>query len=129
MCFPRPQPFRWHRCHVWRCAILRRCVAVVENRVGEYAMRRNAYGVYLLLSGLSAAFFYLYGAVAAVYRVSTAGLSPLQLVLVGTALEAACFVVGVPTGILADVLSRRLLVVIGFLLEGIGFALEGAIPQ
>jgi DHA3 family tetracycline resistance protein-like MFS transporter len=92
-------------------------------------MRRNAYGVYLLLSGLSAAFFYLYGAVAAVYRVSTAGLSPLQLVLVGTALEAACFVVGVPTGILADVLSRRLLVVIGFLLEGVGFALEGAIPQ
>jgi len=92
-------------------------------------MRRNAYGVYLLLSGLSAAFFYLYGAVAAVYRVSTAGLNPLQLVLVGTALEAACFVVGVPTGILADVLSRRLLVVIGFLLEGAGFALEGAIPQ
>ena len=90
---------------------------------------RNAYSVYLLLSGLSAVFFYLYGAVAAVYRVSTAGLNPLQLVLVGTALEAACFVVGVPTGILADVLSRRLLVVIGFLLEGLGFALEGAIPH
>ena len=92
-------------------------------------MRRNAYGVYLLLSGLSATFFNLYGAVAAVYRVTTAGLNPLQLVLVGTVLEAACFVVGVPTGILADVLSRRLLVIIGFLLEGLGFALEGAIPR
>jgi DHA3 family tetracycline resistance protein-like MFS transporter len=92
-------------------------------------MRRNAYRIYLLLSGLSAAFFALYGAVAAVYRVSTAGLNPLQLVLVGTALEVACFIVGVPTGILADVLSRRLLVVIGFLLEGLGFALEGAIPH
>jgi MFS transporter, DHA3 family, tetracycline resistance protein len=92
-------------------------------------MRRNAYGVYLLLSGLSATFLNLYGTVAAVYRVTTAGLNPLQLVLVGTALEAACFVVGIPTGILADILSRRLLVVIGFLLEGMGFALEGAIPH
>src|SRR5690242_18100862 len=92
-------------------------------------MRRNAYGVYLLLSGLSAAFMSLYGTIATVYRVTTAGLNPLQLVLVGTVLEAACFVVGVPTGILADVLSRRLLVVIGFLLEGLGFALEGAVPH
>ena len=92
-------------------------------------MRRNAYGVYLLVSGLSAAFLSLYGTIATVYRVSTAGLDPLQLVLVGTALEAACFIVGIPTGILADILSRRLLVVIGFLLEGVGFALEGAIPR
>lgn len=92
-------------------------------------MRRNAYGVYLLISGLSAIFLNLYGAVAAVYRVKTAGLDPLQLVLVGTALEAAAFVAGIPTGILADVFSRRLLVVIGFLLEGMGFALEGAIPR
>lgn len=91
-------------------------------------MRRNAYGVYLFLSGLSAMFFNLYGAVAAVYRVESAGLNPLQLVLVGTALEASCFVAGIPTGIFADIFSRRLLVVIGFLLEGVGFALEGAIP-
>jgi MFS transporter, DHA3 family, tetracycline resistance protein len=92
-------------------------------------MRRNAYGVYLLLSGLSAVFLNLYGTVSAVYRVQTAGLDPLQLVLVGTALEAACFLVGVPTGLLADIFSRRLLVVIGFLLEGLGFALEGAVPR
>lgn len=92
-------------------------------------MRRNAYGVYLLMSGLSATFLNLYGTVAAVYRVRSAGLNPLQLVLVGTALEAACFVAGIPTGILADIFSRRLLVVIGFLLEGMGFALEGAIPH
>ncbi|HEX6543960.1 MAG TPA: MFS transporter, partial [Ktedonobacterales bacterium] len=92
-------------------------------------MRRNAYRIYLLLSGLSAAFMSLYGTIAAIYRVSTAGLDPLQLVLVGTVLEGACFVVGIPTGILADILSRRLLVVIGFLLEGVGFALEGAIPH
>lgn len=92
-------------------------------------MRRNAYGVYLFLSGSSAAFLSLYGTIATVYRVSTAGLNPLQLVLVGTALEAACFLVGVPTGIFADIFSRRLLVVIGFLLEGAGFALEGAMPH
>ncbi|HEU5349694.1 MAG TPA: MFS transporter, partial [Ktedonobacterales bacterium] len=92
-------------------------------------MRRNAYGVYLLLSGLSTAFLNLYGTMATVYRVTTVGLDPLQLVLVGTALEGACFLVGIPTGIFADIFSRRLLVVIGFLLEGMGFALEGAIPH
>lgn len=92
-------------------------------------MRRNAYSVFLVLSGLSATFLNLYGTVAAVYRVRSAGLSPLQLVLVGTALEATCFLVGIPTGIFADIFSRRLLVVIGFLLEGMGFVLEGAIPH
>ncbi len=63
-----------------------------------------------------------------VYQVTTAGLSALQLVLVGTTLEAAVFLFEVPTGVVADVFSRRLSIVIGVFLIGLGFLVEGAWP-
>lgn len=63
-----------------------------------------------------------------VYQVITVGLSPLQLVLVGTTLELSIFLFEVPTGVVADVYSRRLSIIIGYLLMGLGFILEGAIP-
>jgi DHA3 family tetracycline resistance protein-like MFS transporter len=64
----------------------------------------------------------------AIYYVNTVGMDPLQLVLVGTLLEATCFVFEVPTGVVADTYSRRLSVIIGVFLLGIGFALEGLLP-
>ena len=63
-----------------------------------------------------------------VYQVTMAQLSALQLVLVGTMLEVTVFVFEVPTGVVADVYSRRLSVIIGYLLIGLGFILEGAVP-
>lgn len=63
------------------------------------------------------------------YRVQTVGLNPFQLVLVGTVLEATAFLAEVPTGIVADMYSRRLSILIGFVLIGLGFILEGSIPQ
>ena len=45
--------------------------------------------------------------VMAVYLVQELHFSPLQLVLMGTVMEAAVFVSEVPTGILADAYSRR----------------------
>ena len=62
------------------------------------------------------------------YRVQTVGLNPLQLVLVGTALEFTAFVFEVPTGIVADIYSRRLSVIIGTFLFGIGFIIEASFP-
>ncbi|MEU4197987.1 MFS transporter [Kribbella sp. NPDC026611] len=64
----------------------------------------------------------------AVYYVRDAGLDPLQMVLVGTTLELACFLFEVPTGIVADLYSRRLSIVIGFTLIGAGFLLQGLVP-
>ncbi len=55
------------------------------------------------------------------YQVTVVGLNPLQLVLVGTTLEAFLFIFEVPTGIVADVYSRRLSLVIGYVLMGMGF--------
>ena len=51
--------------------------------------------------------------VSGIYAVQEVGLNPLQLVLVGTALEASAFLFEVPTGVVADVYSRRLSVMSG----------------
>ena len=63
------------------------------------------------------------------YEIRVAGLSPLQLVLVGTTLELTVLLCEVPTGIVADVYSRRLSIIIGFCLVGVGFLLEGLVPR
>lgn len=64
----------------------------------------------------------------ALYYVQLFGLDPLQLVLVGTALEVAILVFEVPTGVLADTHGRRLSVVLGFLTLGTTFVLQGLLP-
>jgi DHA3 family tetracycline resistance protein-like MFS transporter len=84
--------------------------------------------VYLALRGLGAAFFMLYSTISAIYRIQTAGLNALELVLVGTVLELSVFLFEIPTGVVADVFSRKLSIVIGFCLFGVGFIVEGTNP-
>src|SRR5215470_712971 len=86
----------------------------------------DAYRVYLLMSGASALFFTLVFSVNMVYQVQNVGLSPLELVLVGTTLDVSLF--EIPTGVVADVYSRRLSLIIGFVLIGAGFIVEGSVP-
>lgn len=62
-----------------------------------------------------------------VFQYRVVGMDPFQMVLVGTVLEATCFLFEVPTGIVADLYSRRASVIIGFLLVGVGFAVEGVV--
>ena len=88
----------------------------------------SASTIYLIYSGASSFFFALIVTVNLVYQLEIAKLNPLQLVLVGTALETVCFLCQVPTGVLADVYSRRLAVILGTLITGIGFVVEGSIP-
>ncbi|MFL5704264.1 MAG: MFS transporter [Ktedonobacteraceae bacterium] len=90
---------------------------------------RDAYIVYLSLEGLFSLFFYIIITVNMVYQVEVAKLNPLQLVLVGTTLEISAFCFQVPTGIIADVFSRRMSIIIGVFLTGFGFILEGSIPR
>jgi MFS family permease len=85
--------------------------------------------VYLILSSASAFFFTTIFTINLVYQVQVAHLNPLQLVLVGTVLEITVFLTQVPTGVLADVYSRRLAVMVGLALIGAGALLEGSIPQ
>ena len=79
---------------------------------------RNAYTVYLLLTGGYSLCFALIVSVNIIYQVQVAHLNPLQLVLVGTVLEATAFLCQVPTGVLADVYSRRLAIIAGLVLMG-----------
>jgi DHA3 family tetracycline resistance protein-like MFS transporter len=85
--------------------------------------------IYLIMSGAFGLFFALISTVNMIYQFEVAGLNPLQLILVGTLLETVAFLCEVPTGIVADVYSRRLSMVIGHLLVGAGFAIEGLVPQ
>lgn len=84
--------------------------------------------IYLILSAGQAVCFSLIFTVNMVYQATVVGLDPLQLVLVGTVLEATCFLFEVPTGVVADIYSRRLSILIGIALIGCGFTLEGSIP-
>jgi DHA3 family tetracycline resistance protein-like MFS transporter len=84
--------------------------------------------IYLFIEIVASTLFPMIFVASSLYQVTTAGLTPLQLVLVGTTLELAVFVFEIPTGVIADVYSRKLSVVIGFSLMGIGFLVEGFFP-
>lgn len=89
----------------------------------------SAYKTYLLFSAITAMCFSLVTTVMIVYHIEIVHLNPLQLILVGTTLELACFIFEIPTGIVADVYSRKLSIVIGGVLTGVGFILEGSISS
>jgi MFS transporter, DHA3 family, tetracycline resistance protein len=90
--------------------------------------QHDAYRVWLNFHILSSIGFTLVFTINMIYQAQTVGLNPLQLVLVGTVLEITCFLFEVPTGIVADVYSRRLSVILGSLLIGAGFIVEGMFP-
>jgi DHA3 family tetracycline resistance protein-like MFS transporter len=62
------------------------------------------------------------------YLVQVMGLSPLQLLLIGTVIMVTGLLFEVPTGIVADLYSRRLSVIIGGVLIGVCYVLTGSFP-
>jgi MFS transporter, DHA3 family, tetracycline resistance protein len=92
-------------------------------------LKLNARTVYLFIEFSAAAFFSMMFVVTSLYEATVAGLTPVQLILVGTTLEVSAFLFEVPTGIVADVYSRRLSIIIGYLLMGAGFLVEGFFPS
>jgi DHA3 family tetracycline resistance protein-like MFS transporter len=91
-------------------------------------LKLNARFVYLFIEFSASAFFAMMFVTTSLYEATVAGLTPVQLILVGTALEMSAFVFEVPTGIVADVYSRRLSIVTGYVLMGLGFLVEGFFP-
>ncbi len=81
--------------------------------------------VWYLMQGGSALGGTLVWVLAPVYFVKTVGMSPLQLVLVGTFMELSVFVFELPTGIVADVYSRRLSTIVGYLIMGVAMVFVG----
>ena len=69
--------------------------------------RIGAYRLYLILSGSSATFLWFAFGVNLVFQVERVGLNPLQIILVGTVLEATCLLFEIPTGRLGDRYGSR----------------------
>ncbi len=65
---------------------------------------------------------------AAIYHITYFGLNPLQLVLIGTAHQITVLLCELPTGLISDLYSRRLSVIIGMFVIGLSSLLMGLIP-
>ncbi|MET0850057.1 MAG: MFS transporter [Candidatus Rokuibacteriota bacterium] len=84
-----------------------------------------AYPVYCAYCLAERALRATYWTAAVYFYLSVVGLDAFRLVIVGTVLEVVVLVAEVPTGIVADVWSRRLSVIVGVALMGAGFAFDG----
>jgi DHA3 family tetracycline resistance protein-like MFS transporter len=88
----------------------------------------DAYKLYLGLQFFTGLFFSMIFVVTSLYEATVAHLTGPQLVLVGTAVEVTILLFEVPTGIVADAYSRRISIIIGYFLMGLGFLVEGSFP-
>jgi DHA3 family tetracycline resistance protein-like MFS transporter len=59
-----------------------------------------------------------------IYQAQVVGLTPLQMVLIGTTMEISIFLFEIPTGVVADVVSRRLSCIIGFCMMGVSYLVQ-----
>lgn len=89
---------------------------------------RDPFRVYIATCFFSQLFFTFVFTVSLLYQVQIVHLDPLQLVLVGTVLELSVFLFEIPTGIVSDLKSRKLSIIIGYTLIGLGFIVEGVFP-
>jgi MFS transporter, DHA3 family, tetracycline resistance protein len=96
-------------------------------RLGSHPIR--PYRLYLLLEcGMSFLTGLAYATII-VYWVTSGRLNPLQLLLLGTALETSYFLLQLPTGVLADIVSRRLCTLAGLIIVGLALVMEGLSPS
>jgi MFS transporter, DHA3 family, tetracycline resistance protein len=91
-------------------------------------LKLDAIKVYLFIEFTVSALFSMMFVTMSLYEATVAGLTPVQLVLVGTTVEVSIFLFEVPTGIVADAYSRRISIIIGYFLMGFGFLVEGLFP-
>src|SRR5262249_3754587 len=84
--------------------------------------------LYVGMQSLDALLFSMAYTIYGLYAVKAAALGPLELTLVGTIMELAIFLTEIPTGMVADLYSRRLSVILGLCIIGTGIALIGVVP-
>ena len=86
------------------------------------------YPLYLILEcGMSFLLGICYATIT-VYWVISGRLNPLELLLLGTALELSYFLLQLPTGLLADLVSRRLCTLAGLFIVGLALIMEALSP-
>ncbi|MCG1023681.1 MFS transporter [Sutcliffiella horikoshii] len=82
------------------------------------------YIMHMIISLASSIMFTTY----AIYYIEELGLNPLQLILIGTAIELTVILFESITGVVADTYSRRLSIIIATFILGAAFIFEGSIP-
>ena len=87
--------------------------------------RLDAFTVYLIMTGADWLIYSLFSTVVYVYLATYVTDDPFQLVLIWTFFTTTTLLFEIPTGIVADVYSRRLSVIIGYAMLGIGAIIEG----
>lgn len=88
-------------------------------------MRADVAGVFLRWAFARSLCFRGYWIVTSLYLVVVADLSAFQLVFLGTAMEVTVLVSEVPTGVMADTISRKWSIVISHGLMGVGMLTTG----
>ncbi len=89
----------------------------------------KAYPLYLCIALIGSFGMTTVQTVSGVYQVEVVKLNALQLILVGTMLEAVTFCLQVPTGALADLYSRRFCIIVGYTLIGASYLLQSLVPR
>jgi DHA3 family tetracycline resistance protein-like MFS transporter len=87
--------------------------------------RLHAAAVYLTYMAGDGFLMRLTTTIYSVFVIVRLELDPFRLVLLGTILEVSYFLFEIPTGVIADTVSRRLSIVIGLVGSGVGFLLLG----
>jgi DHA3 family tetracycline resistance protein-like MFS transporter len=90
--------------------------------------RLNAYTIYLIIVAAEWLIFSLFDTVVYIYLAEQVTGDPFQLVFIYTVFTITSIVFEIPTGLVADVYSRRLSVIIGYVLIGLGALVEGGFP-
>jgi MFS transporter, DHA3 family, tetracycline resistance protein len=88
-------------------------------------MRRTAATAYAIYCAGDGFLFRMIFTIYSIFVVLTLHLEPLQLLLLGTILEGTYLLCEIPTGVVADTISRRLSVVIGLVGSGLAFIVLG----
>jgi DHA3 family tetracycline resistance protein-like MFS transporter len=81
------------------------------------------------MTALEGLLFAMMVVIYAPYLIIDAHLGPFQLVLLGTILEGTILLFELPTGVVADAISRRASIIIGFALSGAATVLVGTVPH
>lgn len=84
---------------------------------------------FLRWTALRAVFHRGYWLVTSLYLVLVADLSAFELVLLGTVMGVTMLVAEVPTGVMADTISRKWSLVVGHILMGLGMLMTGLVTD
>jgi MFS transporter, DHA3 family, tetracycline resistance protein len=101
----------------------------MENTPMAQQRRADAFLVYIVLNIVASLGTGVVWTVSMVYQIEVVKMTPFELILVGTMMEVVAFFGQIPTGVLADLYSRRLAVVIGYLLMSLSYLLQALFPS